>query len=276
MKIITIFLTLFCQISNAAIFGNDSRQDLNSQHLPGPAQASAILFQKDFIQISQNLNWPFRQFSLQQAYPLCRNERFLDQPVLGFCSGVLIDFDKVITAGHCIRSQQDCAHIKMTFGWSYNKSLSKTIPANEIYSCQKILGRRNTQRDGDYAIIQLDQPVQTAQPIKIAKNEPLFQDRVISLSYPLGLPLKSDQGFITRNESNLLFFETQLDTFTGSSGSGLFNIRGELVGILSSGTEDFHEDDIHRVQTSGGCLNFKRCGIGDCRNERYFKVNRIQ
>jgi hypothetical protein len=187
----------------------------------------------------------------------------------------LIGADTIITAGHCVQNELAYSELKITFGWTLKKSRTGSLPAQEVYSCQKILAHKNTQRDGDYTILKLDRPVRNVRPVAIAQHEPRVRDRVVSLSHPLGLLLKSDVGFVTRNEPSLHFFETEFDTFTGSSGSGLFNSAGELLGILSSGSEDIHEDDIRRVQTSGEYLNFKRCDSGSCRAERYFKVKSI-
>jgi hypothetical protein len=34
----------------------------------------------------------------------CPGERFADQPAAAFCTGVLVDWDLVLTAGHCARA----------------------------------------------------------------------------------------------------------------------------------------------------------------------------
>jgi hypothetical protein len=34
---------------------------------------------------------------------VCPDERFGDQPSIAFCTGVLVDWDLVLTAGHCVR-----------------------------------------------------------------------------------------------------------------------------------------------------------------------------
>jgi hypothetical protein len=89
------------------------------------------------------------------------------------------------------------------------------------------------------------------------------------------LPLKKDVGRVIANDPRLSAFSVAVDTFKGSSGSPLFNNQGELLGILSSGKEDFKEEDIYRVQTEGGCINFQRCKMGQCFGERFFKVEQI-
>src|SRR5689334_11060014 len=54
---------------------------------------------------------------------LCDGERFANQPAAAFCSGVLVDWDLVLTAAHCIR-RFALGDFKIVFGYYYT-SLGK-------------------------------------------------------------------------------------------------------------------------------------------------------
>jgi Trypsin-like peptidase domain len=260
------------------IYGEDTRQDLSSANLVYPAKASAMLIIERNLKPLNAKFWDFRKFTLQKGYPLCQTEKFLDQYLLGFCSGVLISSTRVLTAGHCIRNQNNCDETYLLFGFTQDKAIRGQIPTSEIYKCKKLIAQENGSSQGgrDYALIELDRQVINVQPVEIIDSKNLSLPlRVVSLSYPLGLPLKADVGSMVRNESWSNFIEAQVDTFAGSSGSGLFSSEGKLLGILSQGSDDFLEEEIRKVQTSGGCIKVNNCASGTCHNERYFRASLI-
>jgi hypothetical protein len=260
-----------------AIYDSDSRQDVLLSPPLSPIHASAMLISKDRLRKTPDGKFEFRQFKLSQAYPLCEGEKFQDQVVLGFCSGVLVAPQVLLTAGHCLRTQEDCQKTNVTFAFNFEKARQASLRQEEIYSCSQILAREDTSIRGghDFALIRLDRPVAGIRPVLLRSSKALTPNTaIVSLSYPLGLPLKADQGRISRNEIWSNFIEAEVDTFSGSSGSGLFTTAGELVGLLSRGSEDILEDDIQRVQKEGGCLRFHRCR-GECRGERYYRIDLI-
>lgn len=263
--------------NSAAIYDLDSRQEVSLSPPLSPVISSAILVSQDRLQFNSNGTASFRKFPLSKGYLLCSDERFQDQVLLGFCSGVLVHPQIVLTAGHCVRSARVCAETRLVFAFNLEKSKQAALGQKEVYACSQVLAIDDSPTRGghDYALIKLDRPVLNARPVRLAISKTVtLGTPVVSLSYPLGLPLKSDQGRITRNESWSNFIETEVDTFSGSSGSGLFNTSGELLGILSRGSEDILEDDIQRVQKEGGCLRFHRCH-GTCRGEKYYRIDSL-
>ena len=54
-------------------------------------------------------------YTLGEAQGLCPDELFANQPEPGFCSGVLIDDDLFLTAGHCMDDVGDCANTRVVF-----------------------------------------------------------------------------------------------------------------------------------------------------------------
>lgn len=262
------------------IYGQDSRLDIPTAKLSTPARATGLLFNRRLLQALSNQTWAYKKMSLRQAYPLCESENFRDQVVLGSCSSVLIGPKTVLTAGHCIRSQAQCADALFIFGHTYEESLLGYLVSSQIFSCQKLLKfeQKIGDKGADYSIIEMDREVIGIEPVKIADSQnEKAGDIVANYSYPLGLPLKLDVGKILRNSSQSNFIEVAVDTFGGSSGSGLFNSKNELIGILSRGSDDFLEEDIYRVQTFGGCISVNRCSNGStCLGERFYKASLIK
>lgn len=261
------------------IYEDDSREDVPESRLSATAQATVMIFNKtQWSPVKKGSLWGrFKTHPLKESYPLCEDEQFLEQPLLGECSGVLVAPNKVLTAAHCFKNKNECAEAAFIFAWSSEKANRPEVSAEEIYTCKQVITQELHRSKGiDYAVIELDRPVQNIQPVKLAKSSSLTEGAsVVSYSYPLGMPLKKDLGRVLKNDPQLSVISVAVDTFNGSSGSPLFNDKDELVGILSSGKDDFNEDDIYRVQTEGGCLNFQRCNNGECFGERYFKVEEL-
>jgi MYXO-CTERM domain-containing protein len=184
--------------------------------------------------------------TLEEAFGLCDTERFLDQPTSAFCSGTLIAPDVVVTAGHCIEDASDCAGTSFVFdARSTADGVLDAIATDDVYSCAEILSRE----DGalDYAYLRLDRPVVGHSPAPVAAGvgttcrNVVDDEAVTVLGFGSGLPLKIDSGGTVTDASvrGTNFFNTSLDTFGGNSGSGVFNGDGELVGVLSSGLQDY-------------------------------------
>ncbi|MDG0815015.1 trypsin-like serine peptidase [Bdellovibrio svalbardensis] len=259
----------------AVIYGEDTRKEVSSgDRYYALAAATASLVQDYNLKVDASGKFRFPVRTLKNSFPLCKNEPFLDQPLVGFCTGVLIAPNRVLTAGHCLPHEGGCEHIRFHFGWTAEQA-AKSNSLDTLYSCTAVIQTENNLRKGfDYAILQLDRDVAGVAPVKVSTDKISTHDAVLSLSYPLGLPLKADLGKVS-NESSFGGFKVEVDTFSGSSGSPLFNKNGELIGILSSGAEDILEDDIYRIQKEGGCLNFNRCNDGTCFGETFTKTSLI-
>ena len=91
------------------------------------------------------------------------------QPRVANQTAFLVARDKVMTAGHAgIQSLQNAAFV-FDYTWdSSKKQLRKpTYKPSEIYRCKEILLHRN-DKNGDYALIQLNKPVMGRRPLTLA------------------------------------------------------------------------------------------------------------
>lgn len=264
--------------TSAVIYNGDSREDvsLNSTNEGKLAQATAAMFESFKVQKGPNGQISLRTSPLKNLFPLCPDEKFLEQPTASFCTATLIGPRTVLTAGHCLPDPRRCADTRFVFGWNADKA-SRALRESDIYHCAELLKTENHRSKGiDYALVLLDRDVPGVTPARVAKERVLKTgEKVLSLSHPLGLPLKKDIGRVRSDSADRHSFKVEVDTFAGSSGSALYNQSGEIIGLLSTGMEDILEDDIYRVQKEGGCINFNSCKDGVCFGETYYKVPRI-
>jgi hypothetical protein len=198
-----------------------------------------------------------------QRERLCPGERFAEQPAAAFCSGVLVDWDLVLTAGHCA---QVAAPDRYAVVFGYHYAAPGELADLEVRRVVEIVGEAvdgpDVQPRLDYAWLRLDRPVAPPRlpapvvgpSVALAINEPLM---VVGASD--GLPLKVDRGARVRDARSGAadYFVADSDTSHGSSGGGAFDGQSRVRGILARGQPDL-------VQTEQGCnADAHQSGIAD-------------
>lgn len=240
--------------SAAIIYGEDDRKDVYEH--PDPMWRERVSTSVVALIPPRLLQRPTSGFvnvtadTLKGAYGLCDGEAFNDQPAGADCSATLIDDDLVLTAGHCFEEEQRCDVYSYVFDYYYRAAGKlETITSADVYGCRDILVRRVSARSSvnqiDYAIVQLDRPALAPRlPVNISKGVLTRGEPVVALGFTSGVPAKIDTGaeVIDPRSGSLDFFKLNSDTFAGSSGSGLFDSKGELVGVLVRGGEDYVDD----------------------------------
>lgn len=154
------------------------------------------------------------------------------------CSVTLIDSDLVALAGHCIADHPfSVPASSVTFDYEVNCD-GTVEPAYDAVFYKVIDLVKYRWSDGrDYAILQL-RGAPPLPPVPVRNGIPAVGDPVFSVHHPNGAVKKvspSGSGTVpVQTTGNLI--RVNLDVAGGSSGSGLFDLSGRLLGVLSAGS----------------------------------------
>lgn len=202
---------------------------------------------------------------------LCTDEPFYQQPDAADCSGSLVGPDLVLTAGHCVQSENDCLKNSFVFGYAVyvdGATAVNTLRAQDIYQCAKIVVQRwEPGREGlDYAVVQLDRPVPDHAPLRLRRSGVLETGSdLVVIGHPYGLPVKIAGGAQVRAVKPG-YFTANLDTYRGNSGSAVFNAHTGLIeGVLVRGSRDLRFREIGK--TGEFCNESNRCADDECQGE---------
>ena len=196
---------------------------------------------------------------LETGNTLCSDEPFRDQSSAGICSGVLVGSDLVATAGHCAAclSSDDVA-VVFDFVMQDAETAVTTLRHDQVYWVSEILDHQ--VGSPDWGLLRLDRPVTGRSPLSLRRVGRVDDGQpVLMVGHPWGLPRKYDSGAIVRENGETTFFQANLDTYRGSSGSPVVNLDAmEVEGLLVRGMPEFVED------TSLGCDRSLVCPDGGC------------
>ncbi len=240
------------------IYGDDNRlevYEVQDELLRERARRSTVAFilprrLRESVQGSFAIEAP----PVESVYGLCGGERFTGQPTAAWCSGVLIDDDLVLTAGHCLGDTPEevdhrCGAMAAVFGYLYeDEDKLASIDADDIYRCRRVASWARTPREleaPDYAIVQLDRAATPRQRVVPIRQRAVRSGERISLvGFGVGLPAKVEQGArVTDTEQYAEYFGAETDTFEGASGSPVFDDAAELVAVHTRGQFDWSFDD---------------------------------
>lgn len=151
--------------------------------------------------------------------------KFTDAAGMG--SGVLVGEQHmyILTAAHVVA---DASKIQVVF------ANGTTVGATN----------RRIDKASDVALLQLNTPVKDIPVVKVGDSEKMrIGDDIFIIGNPLGLEHSVSRGIISglhteKNEINNArqaeFFQTDASINKGNSGGPMFNMNGEVVGIVSS------------------------------------------
>jgi len=272
---------LTCRVSGwsqnqpKVIYGDDNRVDLyqlKDQRILALADSTVALFQGTDVTVDPATKQArLTTESYGGGMNLCKEEPFYEQETGAFCSGSLVAADVIMTAGHCVKSQSACEGTKFVFGFAVKKAgqLPKAVPASDVYSCGKLLGRLQEGAGADWALVKLDRPVVGHKVLALNKaGDPADKTPLFVIGHPAGLPTKVAGGASVRDASPKGYFVANLDTYGGNSGSAVFNAATLLVeGILVRGENDY--------VWKGNCQVSNKCPADGCRGEDVTKLSAV-
>ena len=244
------------------VYGEDDRVDLFQAEEPfvtlGRELALALMAPETLRPVAEG-GYAVEAPSLGALQSLCAGERFADQTAAASCSGVLVAPDVVATAGHCLGvdagGQPDCENNLYARGYAVlDPAAPVTVAEEEVYGCGEVLALARSAADSachvDLALVGLERtPLVNAPPL--LRDVPVEADEPVTvIGYPAGLPVKVDGGarVVDPRPSRGDSFTLSSDTFAVSSGSGVFDRAGALVGVFARGRRDYDADgDCQRV-----------------------------
>lgn len=275
MKLILIFIVATAQIyaKEKVVYGEDNRTDVfevKSIFWKGASNSTAAMVPKNKFAIKDGMV-SIEGPTLGESMNLCPGERFAEQKNPAFCSGFLFGEKLLITAGHCA-TQKFCDSQNWVFGMYQNKNNNDlSVPIENIYSCKAIVARAlNNYTMEDWGIIELDRKVTGIDHVEIRTEGDIeVGEELVVIGHPSGLPTKVAPGAFVRKNNSPHFFEANLDTFGGNSGSAVFNAHTGIVeGILVRGDTDYETDYVEEKK----CNRVKKCAMDECRGEDVQKI----
>lgn len=256
----------------AVIYGLDNRQDWYTTHdnflRKLAIQSTVALMIEDSLidSVIDSNRLEVRANTFGDAFDLCASEAFTSQPSAAACSGVLVDDDLVLTAAHCLDANEMCQDQIWAFDFAMARPVGwPELDRSDVYRCRSVpLRTHGTRADGlryDYALVQLDRPVSAdREVVSIAVLPATEGATVFVIGYPGGLPVKIDAAaqVLDGRPDRHDYLNLTADTSVGSSGSGVFDERGHLIGIQVRGRADYSYDQSQDCNVSNRILDTRK------------------
>ena len=148
-----------------------------------------------------------------------------------YCSGTLIGRDLFLTAGHCV-GVGTVGHA-VSFNYERTPGSATALNAQKKYTITAVV--EDSLGGLDYAIVRLaGNPGDTFGWTRVASAGPAVGDLVTIIQHPAGQAKQVEVGPVAALVGGSLRY-SDLDTLPGSSGSGVLNKSGYLVGVHTNG-----------------------------------------
>jgi len=265
----------FARDIEKVVYGDDNRMDVyqstNGLYKTLAGSTAAMISNSS---LSVNGNTVTVNGGTLMGDGICADERFAKQMTAANCSGFLVAPNLLVTAGHCIQSMTDCESYSWVFDYSNTtgENAAWAIDKKNVYSCVEIISRTlDDGTDNDFALVRLDRATDRT-PLKFRKNGKVdTKAGLVVIGHPSGLPTKIADGAFIRSNKNKYYFQANLDTYGGNSGSAVFNAKsGEVEGVLVRGERDYVLDSVQN------CYRSKICKMDECRGEDVTRITNIE
>jgi hypothetical protein len=162
---------------------------------------------------------------------------------LSTCTVTLVDTDKVISAGHC-HNAAEAATSSVIFEYETDSAGKRLSPYNpRFHKVTALLKFSAVLPDGaDFSLLQLKTSPAGIAPIQMRPDLPAPNEEVFGIHHPNGAVKKLSfphDPFARVESLDAMGMGIRVggdfDVSGGSSGSGLFDKAGRIVGVLSNG-----------------------------------------
>ena len=149
------------------------------------------------------------------------------------CSGFLIADDLLMTNQHCVSDQAVCETTVAIFGYQFDTE--GHLPPGRQHRCLSV---EDTSYERDVAVLKLaGAPGKEWGQLQFAAKDPVDKEELIMIQHPAGQPKQVSRKDCVVFEPSAdgrgkdTDFAHGCDTLSGSSGSPVLNIRGQVVGL---------------------------------------------
>lgn len=256
----------------ATIYGRDDRMEeyeVTDSRILAAGRATAVLIHESnlvdrgdgtFQLDAQSFAWWYQWLDpLETGHALCPDEPFQDQPSAGICTGVLVGSDWIATAGHCVECDR-ASDVAVVFDFVMADALTPTtiLRADQVYWIDEVIASQ--VGCPDWGLVRLDRKVVGRTPLSLRRRGRVPDDQeLLVIGHPWGIPRKYDVGAVVRENTEPTFFQANLDTYQGHSGSPVIHLDSmEVEGIVCRGMEEFVED------VASGCDRSLVCPDDGC------------
>lgn len=237
--------------SSKIVYGQDNRREtfeLGQNYQTLFKSTAGMIDTTELVPFGENVILPPN--TLKDNLRVCETESYAKQLSAVSCSGFLVGPDLLVTAGHCISTQQECDQRSWVFDYAVKSDTQRAdvmISKNSVYKCKRVVDANHQPHivnAPDFSLIQLERVVEDRMPLNYNVTTPIaLGESIYVVGHPSGLPTKFADGANVHANSHPMHFQTNLDTFGGNSGSSVFNaMTDEVEGILVKGGVDYLYD----------------------------------
>jgi hypothetical protein len=168
---------------------------------------------------------------------------FTGNEQLSTCSVTLVDADKVITAGHC-HTAAEALGSSVTFDYAVDCNGSRPAGYSAtFYKVVEVLAHAYDPTGlipDDYSLLRLAEAPPGIPAIQLRHDLPGVGEQVFGIHHPNGAVKKVSVphpafAAVIGSSAAAINVPNTFDVSGGSSGSGLFDAAGRIVGVLSNG-----------------------------------------